>query len=81
MMPRKRMGEEFWLDMPFGEALERYAGVDPKEMHSNIARSKTKKPPGGKKKKRAPPGTKGKSKGVISLRERRITLARRKGRA
>ena len=40
------------LDMPFGEAMERFVGVNPKEMHANIAKSKKKKPPGGKKKRK-----------------------------
>jgi len=31
------------LDMPFGEAMEQFIAVDPKEMHANIARSKKKK--------------------------------------
>jgi len=35
--------------MPFAEALERYVGTKPAEMHPNIKRAKKKKPPGGKK--------------------------------
>jgi hypothetical protein len=35
------------LEMPFAEALERFVGVKPKEMHANIAKAKKKKPPGG----------------------------------
>jgi hypothetical protein len=62
------------LDMPFGEALERFIGVDPKEMHANVAKSKKKKPPGGKK---AAPGVKVKAKNVISLKERKTALRRR----
>jgi hypothetical protein len=57
------------IDMPFGEALERFIGVNPKEMDASIKASKKKKPPGGRKKK--PPG--GKPEGeVVSLRARRI---------
>jgi len=37
------------LEMPFAEALERYVGTKPAEMHANIKRAKKKKPPGGKK--------------------------------
>ena len=37
------------LDMPFSEALERFIGTDPKEMHRNILRAKKKKSLGGKK--------------------------------
>jgi len=56
------------LDMPFAEALERFAGVDPKEMHANIKRAKRKKPPGGKK---APPGNASQSPTVVPLRGKR----------
>jgi hypothetical protein len=70
--PKETLG----LDMRFDEALERFIGADPKEMQANIARSKAKKPPGGKK-KRKPPGTKGKNENVLSLRERRMSLRRR----
>lgn len=69
--------EELALDMPFGEALERFVGVIPAEMHANIAKSKKKKPPSGKK-KRKPPGGKVKSQNVVSLRDRKNSL-RRKG--
>lgn len=34
------------LDMGFGEALERFVGVKPKEVAESVERSKTKKPPG-----------------------------------
>jgi len=69
--------EVLGLDMPFGEAMERFIGVDPKEMHANIAKSKKKKPPGGKK---PPPGSKEKAKNVISLKARKTALSRRVGR-
>lgn len=55
------------LDMPFAEALERFAGVKPAEMHANIKRAKKKKPPGGKK----PPSGKVEGENVVSLRVRR----------
>lgn len=77
MMGRKTMGEEFGLNMPFGEAMERFIGVDPKQMQANIDKSKKKKPPGGKKKKRPPPGKKAKSPNVISLKDRKTSLRRR----
>lgn len=76
MMGRRPKGETMGLHMPFGEALERFVGADPEEMHANIARSKKKKPPGGKK-KRKPPGSKTKAKNVIDLRDRRMSLRRR----
>jgi hypothetical protein len=69
MKKRKRAYEEkLFIDMPFGKALERFAGVDPKEMHANIRKAKKKKPPGGKK---APPSTLVVSDKVVSLRDRR----------
>lgn len=34
------------IDMDFGEALERFARADPKEVAESIERSKKKKPPG-----------------------------------
>jgi hypothetical protein len=57
------------LDMPFAEALERFAGTKPAEMHANIKRAKQKKPPGGKK---APPGNADDPTNVESLRDRRM---------
>ena len=35
--------EVLGLHMPFGEAMEQFIAVDPKEMHTNIAKSKKKK--------------------------------------
>jgi hypothetical protein len=67
-MAKRTYEERLRLDMPFGEALERYARASPKEMHANIARAKKKKPPGGKK---APPGDKVKDPNVVSLRAKR----------
>lgn len=64
------------LDMPFGEALERYIGVNPKELAANVAKDKRKKPPGAKKKAKAP-GAKVKAKNVISLKDRKASLRRR----
>jgi len=40
-----------WIDMSFADALERFAGTDPKEVAESAERSKAKKPPGAK-----PPG-------------------------
>lgn len=56
------------LDMPFGEALERFVQTKPKEVEASIARSKRKKPPGGKK----PSGGSSQSESVVSLRKRRM---------
>ena len=57
------------LDMPFAQALERYAGTKPAEMHANIKRAKKKKPPGGRKHK---PSGDAVAQNVVSLRDRRI---------
>jgi hypothetical protein len=35
--------EVLGLHMPFGEAMEQFIAVDPKEMHANIAKSRKKK--------------------------------------
>ena len=68
--PKETMG----LDMPFGEALERFIGVDPKELEANIAKDKRKKPTGAKTKPKAPAT---KAKNVISLKDRKTSLRRR----
>ena len=68
-MARGKYDDKMNLDMPFEEALERFIGVKPKEMHANIKRAKKKKPPGGK----APSGDGGvSSQNVESLRDRRM---------
>jgi len=54
------------LDMPFSEALERYVGTKPAELHANIAKAKKKLPPGEKK-----PGGKASPSGAVSLAARR----------
>lgn len=70
MAKRPRTYEEkMKLNMPFAEALERYIGTKPSEMHANIKRAKKKKPPGGKK---APPGNADDQTNLVSLRDRRI---------
>lgn len=70
--------EVLGLEMPFGEAMERFIGVNPKEVEANIRRAKAKKPPGGKKKKkRSPPSKKLKPENVISMREGHMALRRR----
>lgn len=68
-MAKKRVyDDKMRLDMPFSEALERFAGVDPKEMQANIKRAKKKKPPGGAK----PSGGQIKGENVVELRQRRM---------
>jgi hypothetical protein len=66
-----RQPSDFKLDMPFDEAMERFAGANPREMHANIKKSKQKKPPGTRRKKPSPGG---KAKNVVSLRERKTRL-------
>lgn len=44
-MTKKKYEQPLHIDMPFDEALERFAGVDPKEMQANIDKEKKKKPP------------------------------------
>lgn len=70
MAKKQVYDDKMRLDMPFAEAVKRYIGVDPKEMHANIKRAKKKKPPGGKK---APPGTPSEAQNVVSLRSRRAS--------
>lgn len=43
---KRKLEPKFGLDMDFGEALERFAKTDPKEVAESIDRSKQKKPPG-----------------------------------
>jgi hypothetical protein len=69
--------EVLGLHLPFGEALEAFIAADPKETRANIAKSKKKKPLGGRK---AKPSGKRKGKNVISLRDRKTALGRQ-GRA
>jgi hypothetical protein len=67
-MAKRTYDDKMKLDMPFSEAMERFAATSPKEMHTNIKRAKKKKPPGGKK---APPGDKVEGQNVVRLRDRR----------
>lgn len=67
-MAKRVYDDKMRLEMSFAEALRRYAGTNPAEMHANIKRAKKKKPPGGKKRK--PSG--GRSQNVVSLRDRRM---------
>jgi hypothetical protein len=68
-MAKRTYDDRMKLDMPFSEALERYAGTSPKEMHANIKRAKKKKPPGGKK---APSDGDVADPKVVSLRAKRM---------
>ena len=69
-MTERRYDDKMKLDMPFAEALERFAGVKPGEMHANIAKAKKAKPSGGKK---APPPDASDGEGVVDLGRARTT--------
>jgi hypothetical protein len=67
-MPKKKVyDDKMKLDLPFGEALERFIGVDPKEMQANIKKAKKKRPPGGKKPSKGQVAAK--AENVVSLRD------------
>ncbi len=68
-MAKRSYEDKMRLEMPFREALERFAGTSPKEMHANIKRAKKKKPPGGRK--RPPSGPSDDPQNVVRLRHRR----------
>jgi hypothetical protein len=65
-MAKRTYDDKLRLNMPFGEAVERFAATNPKEMHANIKRAKKKKPPGGKKVKPSDGEVEGAN--VLSLR-------------
>lgn len=67
-MASKTYDDKMHLDMPFAEAMERFVGTNPAEMHANIAKSKKAKPPGGKKR---PGGRLDDRQNVVQLRNRR----------
>ena len=67
-MVTRKYEERLFMDMPFGEALERFAGTKPKEVAASIAKSKKAKPPGGKLK---PPDPVVKSHKVVRLADKR----------
>jgi hypothetical protein len=66
-MNKKPYEDKLFLEKDFGEALERFAETDPKEVAASIARSKKAKPRGGKLK---PPGNLSKAKNVVQLRNK-----------
>jgi len=67
----KRLQPKFGLDMPFGEALQRFIAADPVEVDALIKRGKKKKPPGSKRAHKPSGGT-SQGENVVSLRRRRI---------
>ena len=68
-MTSKKYDDKLFLDIPFGEALERFAGTEPKQVAAGIARAKKAKPSGGKLK--APPDGVTQSKNVVRLASKR----------
>ena len=46
-MTGKKYKERLFLDIPFGEALERFAETNVKEVRASVARAKKAKPSGG----------------------------------
>jgi uncharacterized protein YktB (UPF0637 family) len=63
----KKYDEKLFIDMAFDEAVERFAGVKPAEMHANIAKAKKKKKPLGSK----PSSGQIVNSNVVELRHRR----------
>ena len=47
-MTKKIYEDKLFLDIPFGEALERFAKTDAKEVTASVARAKKAKPSSGK---------------------------------
>lgn len=68
-MTGKKYDDKLFLDIPFGEALERFAGTKPREVAAGIAKSKKAKPPGGNLK--PPPDLLAQSKNVVKLASKR----------
>ena len=68
-MTGKKYEEKLFLDIPFGEALERFAGTEPKQVTASVAKSRKAKPPGGKLK--APPDGITQSKNIVRLAGKR----------
>jgi hypothetical protein len=71
-MTKKKNNPAFFLDMPFSEVLERYAGTNKEELDDVLERGRAKKPPGSKRKHK-PSGGPIQSKSVVNLRDRRMT--------
>lgn len=64
---RGKYENKLFIDMPFDEALERFALVKPLELDANLQKAKKKKPPGRK----SQPDDSPDSQTVVSLRDRR----------
>jgi hypothetical protein len=68
--PGKKLEPKLGIDIPFAELLDRLVQTKPEEIEESIKKSKTKRPPGGKKRK--PSGSSPQDTNVASLRTRRI---------
>ena len=68
-MTKRKYDAHFYLDAPFGEALERFTGTKPKEVADSIAKSKKAVPSGGKL--TPPPDHIAQSKNVTRLASKR----------
>jgi hypothetical protein len=76
-MTSKRPRAGFFLDMPFSEAVERFAGVPIEQIDEGVARSKKKKPPRAKRKVHGGSVLSPKKANVISLKDRKVSRRRR----
>lgn len=68
--PKAKKAKDLYLDIPFDEALERYAGTSKQELERVLEKTRAKKEPGGRKRK--PPGSKKVvTQNVVRLSDRR----------
>jgi len=65
-MTKRPYEDKMHLDMPFGEALERFVGTAPAELHANIEKSKAAKPPAARSEAKA--ASKPDAQNVVKLR-------------
>ena len=69
-MAKRKYEEQLYIDMPFGEAVERFIGVKPEELKENLEKQKRKRKPSGSGRKKPPEGTDADPK-VVRLRDQR----------
>ena len=69
-MTKRKYDPPLYIDMPFGEAVERFIGTDPKELKENLDKQKRKrKSPGSGR--NVPPGDTDADPKVVRLRDKR----------
>lgn len=68
-MSKKTYDEKLYIDIPFGEALERFARTKPKQVTASVAKSKKAKPSGGQLNK--PPDKEDVAQNVVKLASKR----------